>query len=231
MILIHRIIPIFQLTSHPPQCKDPCLGPNSSCGVNAQCKVILVILVILVMMMMAGLLDITEQQSQLCVRAISWKKDIQVSNHGPVCSCPSGYQGDPLSQCFQSRRGWFLCISMTFLKNRNIRICCCWTFRWLLKTIALPQRHAIEKLRSGFNSFTRKIVGRRQIMVGLKHLFTVTQSWYFKGSYFLRSENISPQWKMHKYIRDKKLNCPRAYLPGAVLGWNIILLISKVDKK
>ena len=33
------------------------------------------------------------------------KKDIQVSNHGPVCSCPSGYQGDPLSQCFQSRRG------------------------------------------------------------------------------------------------------------------------------
>merc|ERR1712088_574813 len=48
------------------QCKDPCLGPNSSCGSNAQCK---------------------------------------VSNHGPVCSCPDGYQGDPLSQCFRSRRG------------------------------------------------------------------------------------------------------------------------------
>ena len=32
--------------------------------------------------------------------------NLQVSNHGPVCSCPDGYQGDPLSQCFRSRRGW-----------------------------------------------------------------------------------------------------------------------------
>jgi len=46
------------------QCKDPCLGPSTSCGSNSECK---------------------------------------VSNHGPVCSCPQGYQGDPLSQCFRSR--------------------------------------------------------------------------------------------------------------------------------
>merc|ERR1712115_273131 len=49
------------------QCKDPCLGPDTSCGDNAQCR---------------------------------------VKDHGPICSCPSGYQGDPLSGCFpRSRRG------------------------------------------------------------------------------------------------------------------------------
>merc|ERR1712115_308486 len=49
------------------QCKDPCLGPDTSCGSNAECR---------------------------------------VKDHGPICSCPSGYQGDPLSGCFpRSRRG------------------------------------------------------------------------------------------------------------------------------
>jgi len=48
------------------KCKDPCKGPDTSCGANANCKVV---------------------------------------NHGAVCSCPSGYQGNPLSSCVSSRRG------------------------------------------------------------------------------------------------------------------------------
>jgi len=48
------------------KCKDPCKGPDTSCGVNAQCKVV---------------------------------------NHGAICSCPQGYQGDPVNGCFRSRRG------------------------------------------------------------------------------------------------------------------------------
>jgi len=47
-------------------CKDPCKGPTTSCGVNAECRVV---------------------------------------NHASVCSCPEGYQGDPLTQCHSSRRG------------------------------------------------------------------------------------------------------------------------------
>jgi len=46
------------------KCKDPCKGPDTSCGLNANC---------------------------------------QVKNHGPVCSCPAGYQGDPIVSCFRSR--------------------------------------------------------------------------------------------------------------------------------
>jgi len=44
----------------------------------------------------------------------------------------------------------------TYQKSRNVRtrISFCRTFRYLLKTIALPKRHAIEKLRSGFSSFS-----------------------------------------------------------------------------
>jgi len=48
------------------KCKDPCKGPTTSCGVNANCRVV---------------------------------------NHASVCSCPEGYRGDPISQCFTSRRG------------------------------------------------------------------------------------------------------------------------------
>ena len=50
------------------KCKDPCKGPTTSCGVNANCRVV---------------------------------------NHASVCSCPEGYRGDPISQCFTSRRGWW----------------------------------------------------------------------------------------------------------------------------
>jgi len=42
------------------KCKDPCLGPSTSCAHNADCR---------------------------------------VSGHAPVCSCPPGYTGDPLTGC------------------------------------------------------------------------------------------------------------------------------------
>merc|ERR1719264_754449 len=46
------------------RCKDPCKGPDTSCGLNANCRVV---------------------------------------NHASVCSCPEGYQGDPITSCTSSR--------------------------------------------------------------------------------------------------------------------------------
>ena len=160
--------------------------------------------------------------------------NFQVSNHGPVCSCPDGYQGDPLSQCFRSRRGWiraflkveslramkyFMMKHIRSLENIRTGICFCWTFHYLLKTMALPKRHAIGKfglVSATFQFFRRKIVVRRG-----QHLdWSIYLQLHSLETYFLRSENIiEGREEMHKYIWDEKLNCPRAYLPGAVLGW------------
>jgi len=40
-----------------------------------------------------------------CNGACGTNAECQVRNHGVICSCPSGYQGDPLTSCFRSRRG------------------------------------------------------------------------------------------------------------------------------
>eukprot|EP00092_Neocalanus_flemingeri_P082004 GFUD01102553.1.p1 GENE.GFUD01102553.1~~GFUD01102553.1.p1 ORF type:complete len:302 (-),score=42.45 GFUD01102553.1:82-858(-) len=68
------------------KCKDPCKGPDTACGANAQCKVI---------------------------------------NHGVVCSCPAGYQGNPVVQCYRGRSSYEYKISEeprrvgTFLSSSN----------------------------------------------------------------------------------------------------------------
>jgi len=38
-----------------------------------------------------------------CNGACGINADCQAKNHGPVCACPSGYEGDPLTSCFRSR--------------------------------------------------------------------------------------------------------------------------------
>ena len=167
--------------------------------------------------------------------------NFQVSNHGPVCSCPDGYQGDPLSQCFRSRRGWIRIIwkwkvlralksikHIRSLENiRRARTCFRWTFRYLLKTIALPKstcnRETSVWFHQPFNSFTRKIVLRRHHRLDWSIYLQLHSLSIAKRNIFPHLSRVKiyqrNNQRMHKYIRDEKLNCPRAYLPGAVLGW------------
>jgi len=42
--------------------------------------------------------------SDPCAGVCGSNADCQVRNHGPVCACPAGFQGDPISHCFRSRR-------------------------------------------------------------------------------------------------------------------------------
>ena len=39
-----------------------------------------------------------------CDRACGQNAECQARNHGAICSCPSGFVGDPLTACRQSRR-------------------------------------------------------------------------------------------------------------------------------
>ncbi|XP_023336883.1 neurogenic locus notch homolog protein 1 [Eurytemora carolleeae] len=40
-----------------------------------------------------------------CNGACGTNSECQVKNHGPICACPTGYQGNPLTSCFSARRG------------------------------------------------------------------------------------------------------------------------------
>ena len=39
-----------------------------------------------------------------CENACGQNAECQARNHGAICSCPSGFVGDPLTACRQSRR-------------------------------------------------------------------------------------------------------------------------------
>ena len=113
---------------------------------------------------------------------------------------------------------------------RRARTCFRWTFRYLLKTIALPKttcnRETSVWFHQPFNSFTRKIVLRRHHRLDWSIYLQLHSLGIANNNIFSHLSRVKiyqgNNQRMHKYIRDEKLNCPRAYLPGAVLGWKYI---------
>ena len=68
-------------------CRSPC---DQACGQNAECQV--------------SKLK-TNAMSQICVTQTEFSHTLQQArNHGAICSCPSGYVGDPLTACRPARR-------------------------------------------------------------------------------------------------------------------------------
>lgn len=111
-------------------CVDPCAG---TCGANANCEVsnipffphkfyhfrilidnngrcYLLFVFVCVFFVCVSIL-------WLHPKNINKKITIQVRNHVPVCSCPSGYRGDPFSYCTRADPGWY---PFTLTKHQSI---------------------------------------------------------------------------------------------------------------
>lgn len=124
----------------------------------------------------------------------------KVSNHGPVCSCPDGYQGDPLSQCFRSRRGWNDLSDCLFLDVRAMKdiVIIHIISVEVPKFVSIRLSNAFLKL-----SFELKYHAIRKVWSGFQPVR------FFHKKITLRNSEI---WSMRVYLQsyslDVALKCP-----------------------
>lgn len=92
---------------NPPNCRPECVV-SSDCPRNQACN--------------------NQKCIDPCSGTCGWKALCQVVNHNPVCSCPSGFTGDPFFRCEFISKNHYL--SFCFRKNQQIpNIYCIYLFR------------------------------------------------------------------------------------------------------